>query len=118
VRGVRDQVVQVVLNLLLNAGEAMSGRGTIVVETSFREGDAAIVVQDLGVGMGEKVRERLFEPFFTTKREGTGLGLSISYTLIHAHGGRIDVESEPGRGSRFTVMLPAAEAEGAVHLET
>ncbi len=118
VRGVRDQVVQVVLNLLLNAGEAMSGRGTIVLETSFRQGDAAIVVQDFGVGMDENVRGRLFEPFFTTKREGTGLGLPISYTLIHAHGGRLDVESEPGRGSRFTVLLPAAEAEAAAHLGT
>jgi signal transduction histidine kinase len=112
IRGVRDQVVQVVLNLLLNAAEAMSGRGTIVVATSTERGEAIIRVQDSGAGMDEKVRARLFEPFFTTKREGTGLGLSISYTLIHAHGGRIEVQSEPDRGSCFTVRLPAAEAGG------
>jgi len=113
VRGARDQVVQVVLNLLLNAAEAMSGRGTVVVETSQRLGEVAIAVQDSGVGMDEKVRARLFEPFFTTKPGGTGLGLSISYTLIHAHGGRFRVESEPGRGTRIVVLLPAAEAVGA-----
>lgn len=112
IRGVRDQVVQVVLNLLLNAAEAMSGRGTIVVATSTERGEAIIRVQDSGAGMDEKIRARLFEPFFTTKREGTGLGLSISYTLIHAHGGRIEVQSEPDRGSCFTVRLPAAEAGG------
>jgi signal transduction histidine kinase len=110
VRGVRDQVVQVVLNLLLNAAEAMSGRGTIRVVTSTEQGEAIIRVHDSGVGMDENVRARLFEPFFTTKREGTGLGLSISYTLIHAHGGRIEVHSEPDRGSCFTVRLPAAES--------
>jgi PAS domain S-box-containing protein len=112
IRGIRDQVVQVVLNLLLNAAEAMSGRGTIVVVTCTKQGEAIIVVRDSGVGMDEKVQAKLFEPFFTTKREGTGLGLSISYTLIHAHGGRIEVQSEPGRGSCFTVGLPAAEAAG------
>ncbi len=110
VRGVRDQVVQVVLNLLLNAAEAMSGRGALAVETSQRQGEVAIAVQDSGVGMDEKVRARLFEPFFTTKPSGIGLGLSISYTLIHAHGGRFEVQSEPGKGTRFTVLLPAAEA--------
>jgi signal transduction histidine kinase len=109
VRGARDQVVQVVLNLLLNAAEAMSGRGTIVVETSQRQGEVAIAVQDSGVGMDEKARARLFEPFYTTKPRGTGLGLSISYTLVHAHGGRFQVQSEPGRGTRFVVLLPAAE---------
>ncbi len=113
VRGVRDQVVQVVLNLLLNAAEAMSGRGTITVETSRGQGEVGIAVQDSGVGMDEKVQTRLFEPFFTTKPSGTGLGLSISYTLIHAHGGRFQVQSEPGKGTRVMVLLPAAEAPEA-----
>ncbi|MBI5709420.1 MAG: PAS domain-containing protein [Candidatus Eisenbacteria bacterium] len=113
IRGVRDQVVQVVLNLLLNAAEATSGRGTIAVETSRRQGEVAIAVQDSGVGMDEQVRTKLFEPFFTTKPRGTGLGLSISYALVHAHGGRFQVESEPGRGARFVVLLPAAEAVAA-----
>jgi signal transduction histidine kinase len=110
VRGVRDQLVQVVLNLLLNGAEAMSGHGTLLVETAQRGGEVAIAVQDSGVGMDEKARARLFEPFFTTKPRGTGLGLSISYTMVHAHGGRFQVQSEPGRGARFVVLLPAAES--------
>jgi signal transduction histidine kinase len=110
IRGVRDQVVQVVLNLLLNAAEATAKRGVIELETSRREGEVTIAVRDSGVGMDERTRGRLFEPFFTTKPRGTGLGLSISYTFVHAHGGRILVESEPGKGARFLVLLPAAEA--------
>jgi signal transduction histidine kinase len=89
IRGVRDQVVQVVLNLLLNAAEATPNRGVIEIETSQRQGEVTIAVQDFGLGMDEKVRARLFEPFFSTKPKGTGLGLSISYTLVHAHGGHL-----------------------------
>lgn len=110
IRGVRDQVVQIVLNLLLNAAEATANQGTIEIETSQQLGEVTIAVRDSGVGMDERVRSRLFEPFFTTKPKGTGLGLSISYTLVHAHGGRFQVESEPGKGARFVVLLPAAEA--------
>jgi PAS domain S-box-containing protein len=110
IRGVRDQVVQIVLNLVLNAAEATTNHGTIEIETSQRQGEVTIAVRDSGVGMDERVRSRLFEPFFTTKPRGTGLGLSISYTLVHAHGGRFQVESEPGKGARFLVLLPAAEA--------
>jgi signal transduction histidine kinase len=110
IRGVRDQVVQVVLNLLLNAAEATANRGAIEIETSQRGGEVTIAVRDSGVGIEESVRRRLFEPFFSTKPKGSGLGLSISYTLVHAHGGRIQVESEPGKGARFEVVLPAAEA--------
>jgi PAS domain S-box-containing protein len=110
IRGVRDQVVQIVLNLLLNAAEATANHGTIEIETSQRQGEVTIAVRDSGPGMDEKVRSRMFEPFFTTKPRGTGLGLSISYTLVHAPGGRFQVESEPGKGARFVVLLPAAEA--------
>ncbi len=110
VRGVRDQMIQVFLNLLLNATEAMSGHGRIRVETFQEAGEVGIVVVDTGVGMDEKVQARLFDPFFTTKPDGTGLGLSISYALVHAHGGRLEVQSEPGRGSRFVVFLPAVGA--------
>jgi PAS domain S-box-containing protein len=113
IRGVRDQVVQVVLNLLLNAAEAASDHGAIEIETFQRQGEVTIAVRDSGVGMDEKVRTRLFEPFFTTKAKGTGLGLSISYTLVHAHGGHFQVDSEPGKGARFAVVLPAAEAVAA-----
>jgi PAS domain S-box-containing protein len=110
IRGVRDQVVQIVLNLLLNAAEATANHGTIEIETSQQQGEVTIAVRDSGAGLDEKVRSRMFEPFFTTKPRGTGLGLSISYTLVHAHGGRFQVDSEPGKGARFVVLLPAAES--------
>lgn len=105
-RGVRDQILQVVLNLLLNAVQAMPEGGRVRLEAARHDGTITLSVADTGVGMDEVVRRRLFDPFFTTREEGTGLGLSISYSLVHAHGGRIEVESAPGRGSRFTVVLP------------
>jgi PAS domain S-box-containing protein len=107
VRGARDQLLQVMINLLLNGIEAMPEGGSLEVATSAAERHVKIVVSDSGAGMDESVRQRLFEPFFTTKPEGTGLGLSICYSLVHAHGGSIDVASSSG-GSRFTIHLPAA----------
>jgi signal transduction histidine kinase len=109
VKGVRDQMSQVVLNLLLNAVEAMPEGGTVTVETLQQDREVCLVVADTGCGFDENVRAHLFEPFFTTKHQGTGLGLSISYSLVHAHGGRIEVEGTVGRGARFTVCLPPAE---------
>lgn len=106
VRGVRDQILQVILNLLLNAVQAMPEGGRVRLEGARRGGAVVLSVADTGVGMDETVRRRLFDPFFTTRKEGSGLGLAISYSLVHAHGGRIEVESAPGRGSRFTVVLP------------
>lgn len=106
VRGVRDQFVQVVLNLLLNAVQAMPDGGEVRIEGARQGGATLLSVSDTGVGMDEAVRRRLFEPFFTTRQEGTGLGLAVSYSLVHAHGGRIEVESARGRGSRFTLVLP------------
>ena len=110
IRGVRDQLLQVTLNLLLNAVEAMPGGGKLEVATTVQEQRVKITVADSGGGIDEIARSHLFEPFYTTKPEGTGLGLSICYSLVHAHGGSIDVSSESGRGSCFTVSLPAAAA--------
>jgi signal transduction histidine kinase len=110
VRGVRDQLLQVTLNLLLNAIEAMPSGGTLDVSTFEERQRIRIAVADSGTGIEESTREHLFEPFFTTKPQGTGLGLSICYSLVHAHGGTIEVTSEPGRGSCFTVDLPVAAA--------
>jgi len=113
VRGVRDQLLQVTLNLLLNAVEAMPDGGTLEVATTVEDQRVNVAVTDSGIGIDETLRARLFEPFFTTKGEGTGLGLSICYSLVHAHGGTIAVSSQPGRGSCFTISLPVPAAVAA-----
>jgi len=100
----------VVLNLLVNAAQATpESGGSIVVRTSLRDGGhVAIEVADNGKGIPKEVLPKIFDPFFTTKAvgQGTGLGLSICYRIVQAHGGRIDVDSRPGVGTRFTVVLP------------
>lgn len=100
---------QVLLNLVTNAIHAMKDRpGEVTVSVRAADGAAQVAVRDTGAGIAPEHRERLFEPFFTTRAEGTGLGLSVSYGIVQSHGGRIAVESEPGKGSTFTVTLPAA----------
>jgi signal transduction histidine kinase len=102
------QVNQVFMNLLLNAGQAISGRGDVWIKTS-REGDRmTIAIKDNGCGIPEKDLLKIFDPFFTTKKvgEGMGLGLSIAYGVIKKHGGSIRVTSEVGKGTEFTVELP------------
>ncbi len=106
--GVKDQIVQVLLNLLLNAAEASPEGGEVRVETADENGQAVIRIADDGEGISSDDQRRLFEPFFSTKAHGTGLGLSICYSLVNAHGGSIRVESEPGEGAVFTVYLPLA----------
>ncbi len=113
VRGVRDQMTQVLLNLVLNAAEASPPGGEVLIETAERDGKVELSVRDQGVGISQAGRARLFEPFFSTKPKGTGLGLSICYSLVNAHGGSIEVASEEGRGSTFTVVLPPAGEPGA-----
>ncbi|MDH2384125.1 HAMP domain-containing sensor histidine kinase [Bradyrhizobium sp. CER78] len=110
----RTELQQVLVNLLVNAIHATSGGGRLTIRTFDRnEGrrrGVVIDVTDTGGGMTPDVMQRIFDPFFTTKRrEGTGLGLSISQMLVTRHGGRISVESEPGKGTTFTVWLPAED---------
>ena len=103
------QVSQAVMNLLLNAAQAMKERGTVYVSTRpDGEDDVVLTVRDTGVGMAPEVQANLFQPFFTTRPEGdgTGLGLAVVHGIITSHGGRIRVESQPGQGSTFTVRLP------------
>jgi signal transduction histidine kinase len=102
---------QVVMNLLFNARDAMPTGGTVEIETSTdpdRPEAIRLVVSDTGHGMSPEILAKLSEPFFTTKPSGTGLGLSVSYTIIREHGGTVHVQSEPGRGTTFTILFPAA----------
>ncbi len=110
VRGVRDQLLQVFLNLTLNSLEAMPEGGTFSLEADEIDGRTRVVFSDTGRGIPGDLRDRLFEPFVTTKPDGSGLGLSISHSFVHAHGGSIEVESRAGAGCRFVVWLPVAEA--------
>jgi PAS domain S-box-containing protein len=124
----RGQIEQVVMNLCLNARDAMPNGGRLVVETEdvYLEEEhvrqnpymktgryALLTVSDTGVGMEETIRERVFEPFFTTKGpdKGTGLGLAMVYGIVKQHNGFIHLYSEPGKGTAFKVYLPAIEAQ-------
>lgn len=105
------QIKQVLLNLILNAVEAMPDGGALrITVAAEREGEAAssvrLAVSDTGVGIEPGIRSRLFDPFFTTSEEGTGLGLAIVHAIVEGHRGRVEVDSTVGRGSTFTVVLP------------
>jgi PAS domain S-box-containing protein len=105
------QIQQALVNLVKNSMQAMTRGGVLTLETG-RLGDGVwFSVADTGSGIARDRLTRLFEPFFTTKRTGTGLGLMIVYRIVRAHGGRIDIESNPGQGTSFRVWLPLAEPE-------
>jgi len=100
-----------IYNLLLNAAQATPPGGAITVKTRPSEGNAEIAVIDRGAGIDSKHLENIFNPFFTTKPEGVGLGLAIVSKIVDEHGGKIGVESEPGKGSIFQIYLPVHRAE-------
>lgn len=107
-----DQMRQVAINLILNAGAAMPQGGTLTVSTAMEDGKyLAIVFADTGVGIEEENLEKIFEPFFTTKERGTGLGLAITRQIIEQHQGKIGLESAPGRGTTITIRLPLVREE-------
>jgi signal transduction histidine kinase len=101
---------QVFLNMLINARQAIKTAGEITIRTFLKDGKVHISISDTGVGIPPENIERLFDPGFTTKGVGvgTGLGLSICYQIIQDHKGEIKVESEPGKGSTFTIVLPTS----------
>jgi len=102
---------QVVLNLLINAIHAMSGGGTLRIALERANGDVKMEVGDTGHGILEEDLPKIFHPFFSTKEagKGTGLGLTVVHNIVQEHGGTIAVESEPGKGTTFTITLPASQ---------
>ncbi|PKN46512.1 MAG: PAS domain-containing sensor histidine kinase, partial [Deltaproteobacteria bacterium HGW-Deltaproteobacteria-20] len=91
---------------------AMPGGGVLTIETMSFKDDVYLLVSDIGVGMSPEVMRQIFSPFFTTKDvdQGTGLGLAVVHGIVHAHGGVIEVESEPGRGTRFEITFPCRQS--------
>jgi signal transduction histidine kinase len=109
------KIRQVLINLLMNAGHAVGKKGKITLSTEYirHDNSIAITVADTGYGIEKKNLASIFDPFFTTKPtgEGTGLGLSVSYGIVKSHGGEILVESEPGKGALFKILLPVISPE-------
>ena len=132
IRADHSQIEQVLMNLVVNAREAMPHGGSLTISTAnadLSEGVAntdprirpgryvVLTVSDSGEGMDKPTLQHVFEPFFTTKAlgRGTGLGLSTAYGIVREHAGHIEVESAPGKGASFKVYLPATEEEAAPH---
>jgi signal transduction histidine kinase len=101
------------LNLLLNAGQAMSGRGRVVVRLSGAGGKVVLAVADDGPGVPEALRPQVFEPFFTTKARGGGLGLAVAKRTAEIHGGDLTLECPPAGGTIVTLTLPAAQTRAS-----
>jgi len=113
-----EQLIQVFMALMLNAMDAMEARGTLTVQTARnpeRADEVYIAFSDTGAGISRTDIQKIFEPFYTTKPQGrgTGLGLSICYAIVAEHGGRIDVDSQMGKGSTFKVILPIGANPGS-----
>ena len=109
-----DQLLQVFLNILFNAGDAMRGSGTLTISSRRKEQSAVLLFGDSGPGIAEESLPRIFEPFYTTKEvgKGTGLGLSVSYGIVQGMGGAIRASNQAGAGALFTVELPLPEGVG------
>ena len=102
---------QAMLNLFLNARDAIGADGEIHIRLASREKQVHLEIEDTGRGMDHDERKRIFEPFYTTRSGGSGLGLAVVDSVVRTCGGRIDVASTPGRGTRFVLILPRDERE-------
>ena len=100
------QIYQVLVNLVVNAIQAMPEGGMLRILTCDHEDYVSLIVEDTGVGMTEDTKKHIFIPFFTTKDMGTGLGLSVVHGIVSSHGGKIVLDTQPNQGSRFEIMLP------------
>lgn len=108
-RGDHEQLCQVFLNLIINAAQAMPAGGRLTLSSGAGDGEGVWAsVGDTGAGIDDRIMESIFDPFFTTKEDGSGLGLAIAYRIVESHKGRLDVKSAPGKGTTFTITLPAA----------
>ncbi len=117
-----EQLKEVLINVIINACEAMGQGGSIVIheETVIEQGkfrSAVIRISDNGPGIPDAVQSQIMEPFFTTKEEGTGLGLSIASRIVQEHGGRLDIQSKEGKGSTFIITLPMEESDREHHTD-
>ena len=101
---------QMLMNLVLNAQQAMPQGGLLELQTKLSDGDVQLAIIDNGVGMDETTRSKIFQAFFSTRTGGSGLGLPTVRKIVEAHNGRISCESEPGRGTRFLISLPPAQS--------
>ncbi len=104
-----NQLQQVLINIIVNALQAMPQGGRLQIKLYQEDGQAVIEISDTGCGIPEELKEKIFDPFFTTKEKGTGLGLSVSYSIVKKHKGDIWVESKPGQGTTFKIILPLWE---------
>jgi polar amino acid transport system substrate-binding protein len=114
--GNAQKIEQVLINLLVNAGQSIPDdtRGCVSIRSRCSGNEVEVEVEDNGRGMNDKVLRQIFDPFFTTKRAkgGTGLGLAISYKIIEEHGGVIQVSSRPGHGTLFRIRIPSQPSAG------
>ena len=105
----QEHLVRAFSNLIMNALQAMGDGGKLIIEAGPLEGAVMLQFKDTGVGMEQTTKDNIFDPFFTTKDSGTGLGLAMTHKIIEEHGGDIQVESEVGQGTTFTLTLPTVQ---------
>jgi signal transduction histidine kinase len=107
------QLTQVLVNIVVNAIQAMPNGGNLTIQTNASDQYVFLIVEDTGDGMSKNVMKQIFLPFFTTKEvgQGTGLGLAVVHGIVTSHGGSINVESEVGHGTRFEIQLPKAKPQ-------